>query len=457
MTEITNVEAFGALADLAPWRGDLARLARASRRPSPFTTPEYLAAYLAHEERVHAGSEPLLLLAFAGPAPVGFLALRRRPERILGLPCTRLEFLTTRDSDRPAVVALPEDERACAEAFYRHLATREAGWSTLELAEQDEASGLVAAASVLPRGRFLVRRYPNNPNGTVVLGPQGFGPWFQGLTGEQRSKVTRRARALLGPGDVELMVSDDRRALPELLDLYLDIEARSWKVVARAGISRHPERIAFFRSLMAAHQPASPVFLFLVRDGLPIAGFLTLSFERCVYGLEMAFDEAESELSPGNVLMLLAIRDAAARGGQAFNMLGNFEYHKARWGAAVTETSAVQVFRRGSPPHLKALAGALRRRVLGTGPTQRDVEYNLSRQGRAASPSPVDRAASRAGALATVARLTGAGHAVERLAGAALAALLPFEIPGLSPASGSPAPRRRGQRAQGTATPGTKA
>jgi len=444
-SEGVEVEVFRRLADLAPWRGALADLNLASGRPSPFQTLEYLEAYQAHDEQAQAGAEPLVLVAFAGGRPIGLLPLRLRPARALGLRCARLEHFTVHDADRPGLVARAEDEARCAEAFLRHLTGREPGWDLLELAEQDASSPLASAAAVLPDGRFYVRRFPNNPNGTVEL-RRGFEPWFRGLHREQRSKMTRRARALLGPGDVELLVTRSRAAAAALLDLYLDVEGRSWKAAARAGIARHPERVAFFRSLLAPGQPAEPTFLFLLRAGLPIAGFLTLAFERTVYGLEMAFDEAEGEAAPGNVLMLLAIREAAARGATGFNMLGNYEYHKARWKAAVTETAAIQVFRRFGPHHLRAVVGEWRRRVVGSGTTQRDVEFNLTRHRAAGRPREDLREAARSAAEARLARLAAEGHALERCRGAALAALLPFAIPGLTPPAAAPPPRRRGQR-----------
>ncbi len=447
-TGVTEVQAFRSVEAAAPWRDAIARLNQASRRPSPFQTLEYLETYAAHDEQARPGDEPLLLLALADGEPVGFLALRRRLDRVAGLRCARLDHFCLHDADRPGLSARPEDERACAAAMLRHLAEREPGWSLLELGEQDAGSPFTAAGELLPGRRFYVRRFPNNPNGTVDLAA-GFEPWFKALHGEQRSKVTRRARTLLGPGDVELVVARGGAGPAALLDAYLELEGRSWKAPAHAGISRHPERVAFFRALLAPGGPAEPTFLFLLRGGLPIAGFLTLAFGRATYGMEMAFDEAEAEQAPGNVLMLLAIREAAAQGAAAFNMLGNFEYHKARWRAEVTETDAVQVFRRLGPHHLRAVAGEWRRRLLGAGTSQRDVEYNLTREPAGAPATagrqPAELEAARAAAAAALAGLAGQAGAPARYTGPALAALLPFDIPGLTPPP-PPAPRRRGQR-----------
>jgi hypothetical protein len=440
------VEVLRDLAALRPWYGAVEALNLASRRPNPFQSPRYLEIYAAHDEQPVRGAEPLLLLVLDGEVPVGFLALRRRPERVLGWAGSRLEPFVIRDCDRFGLVSRPEDEARCAAAAFATLVELE-GWGLLELPEQDATSPLVPDPAVVPPSRFYVRRYPNNPNGTIPLAG-GAAAWYRALGGDQRSKVARRARALLGAADVELVTSRDPAAAGALLDLYLEVEARSWKVAARAGVARHPERVAFFRALLQPPYPATPVFHFLLRRGLPIAAFLVLDFAGVAYGLEMAFDEAESEAAPGNVLTLLAVVSAAARGAGAFNMLGNYEYHKARWRAVVTETSAVQVFRRGSAHHLKAVAGDLRRRLAGARRSQRDVEFNLSRpHGEAAPPTPGDDGGALERAQATLARL---GAGVWRASGSALDAILPFDLAPGRDAPGPP-PRRRGQRSRGLA------
>jgi hypothetical protein len=49
----------------------------------------------------------------------------------------------------------------------------------------------------------------------------------------------------------------------------------------------------------------------------------------------------------------------------------DFAYAKRRWGAEVTETRRLQVFRGASVHGLKALAGTLKRRLRGPGPAGR--------------------------------------------------------------------------------------
>src|SRR5574342_242507 len=95
-----EVRAYRSLAELEPLAGRLDELNLASRRPSPFATFGYLRTYLEFDEHACAGSTPLLLVAFDGAGPVGFLPLRTAPVRTLGLAATRVELLATHDTDR---------------------------------------------------------------------------------------------------------------------------------------------------------------------------------------------------------------------------------------------------------------------------------------------------------------------------------------------------------------------
>jgi hypothetical protein len=82
------------------------------------------------------------------------------------------------------------------------------------------------------------------------------------------------------------------------------------------------------------------------------------------------------------------------------------------------------------------------------------VAFNLSRQGLAGAGDAIDRERSRREATTRLDRLALEGHGVARWEGPALAALLPFDVPGLTPRTPpSPKPRRRGLRQKAAAPP----
>jgi CelD/BcsL family acetyltransferase involved in cellulose biosynthesis len=371
------VRAYRSLDGLGPLVERLDALNLASRRPSPFATIPYLRAFLANDEFADGSEEPLLLVAFAQGEPVGWLPLRRHRARALWIPSTRIEFLVTHDNDRPGLSCRAADEARCAEAFLRHLVDREPSWSWLEWMEQDGSSPLARVAH--GASGFFVRRFANNPNATVECRWANAGEYYRSLSRNFRASLRKGVNRLFSEGRVEFASSSDPEATARLLDLHLELEQRSWKGPSKAGIGRHPRRIAFFRSLLDAAQPMRMSFRILLIDGVPIASELNGLFEETWYSMEVAYDESYRDCNPGHLLFLMTIRDALERRSRAVNLLNNYAYVKRRYNAVITETAAVQIFRPGTPPWAKAHLGDLRRRLLGRGTTQADVAYNLEK------------------------------------------------------------------------------
>ncbi len=434
-----SVVAHRSLGSVRPLAPALDALNRASRRPSPFASLEYLEAFEAHDEHAIAGQAPLLLVVEAGGLAVGWVALRGIRERPLGRRSTRVTFLTTHDVDRPGLVCRPEDEARCAEAVWRHLLDQE-GVDTIELMAQDEASPLLPGGRPLPGWR--IRTFDSIPNSTIPLGQASLADWFGGLQKKHRLNVGRLGRRLLSAGRVELLTARHPDALGPFLELYLDVERRSWKAEAAAGIGRHPARIELFRNQCQAGRSAAPVIHLVTLDDLPVAAMFGVEFAGGLYAREITFDEGCADLAPGHLLMLLAVGEAMQRGCAFVNLLGFFGYYKSRWGAMVTATRGVQLRRRWSAAWALALWQAALRRLRPAGAVEGAEAFNPARReteapepaGGASPAAPPARQAERALLRDALARL--APGRVTRLGGAALEAALPFrisEVPGRPP------------------------
>jgi hypothetical protein len=420
------VLAFHSLAELHPHGPALDALNLVSRRPSPFETLEYLESFLGHDEHAVSGQAPLLLLMLDAGVVAGWVALRVLRERVLGLATSRVTFLVTHDVDRPGLVCRPEDEERCADAVWRHLLDRE-GADAIELMAQDEHAALLPGGRAFPGWR--VRIFDSIPNSTIPVPPTTLAGWFQGLGKKHRLNVGRLGRRLLAAGSVELLTARHPDDLDAFLDLYLDVERRSWKGPAAAGIGRHPARIALFREQCRPGRAVAPVIHLVALDGVPVAGMFGVEFAGTLFAREIAFDEGYEGLAPGHLLMLLAIGDAMSRRLSAVNLLGFFGYYKSRWGAVITPTRGLQLLRRWSPPWVAAWLQAVRRRIRpGPAPAPGET-FNPARR------EAEDGEAPSAGGLP--ARLTERAHLeeallrlpaarVQRLCGAALEAALPF-------------------------------
>jgi len=230
-----------------------------------------------------------------------------------------------------------------------------------------------------------------------------------------------------------------------LLELYLDVERRSWKEVVKVGLARHPERLAFFQALCEPDQPLRLGYDFVLLDGAPISSMMSAAFGDTWYAFETGYDSAYGDLSPGYLTWLLAFRHGCSLGLRAYNLQTAYSYYKSRWGGVTTDTWVAQVHRVPSLPWLKGRLGDLKRAILRR-PEQR--LYNEVKRSAETRPSgdPADRpsrAAEAAQAERVLSSLAAQGVEVERLAGEALHRALPFQVEGGGkPAARAPKPIR---------------
>ncbi len=429
-----RTHALRSLDAIAPLRAQIDALNLESRRPCPFSTYEYIETFLAHDEYGARPEEMLFLAAFDGDKLVGYLPLRKHRDRLFRVPYRKVDVLLSHDTDRPHVVARPDDEARCSDAFYQYLLEREQGWSFLELTMQDADSKLATPPQV-NRLRFYARRSESMPNTTIPLTYKSFGDYFNAIPSSHRKNMARLCRRLINAGRVEVVSATDPRARPALFELYLDLERRSWKEAAHAGIRRNPRRIAFYRALCKPDQPFEMGFDFVLFDDLPISAMFSGAFASTLYGLEMCFDREYEDLGPGHLLTIMTMRRAIEGGYRAFNFNGNYAYYKSKMGGVVTETSAVQIYKVGTIPWLKARAGELKRRLQP--PVEEEHRFNADRrrvEGESESkphkekeaPTRAPRLEERERTRIALEKLGHEGIPLGRLSGPALDRALPF-------------------------------
>lgn len=413
--ERLSVKAFTSLADVRRHREAMNALNLASRRPCPFSTVEYLETFLAHDEFGAKERELLVLAAFDGERLVGTLTLRKHWARLgRGLFFRRVGVMVSHDTDRPHVVSRPEDEARCAQAFYEHL-VQQGGWSLLELNFQDSQSALLAPPPLNPL-RYWVRRYENMPISCAPVAWADLDGYLKSRSKGSRRAFTRSFRRTAEAGRLETVSSSDSAAVPALLELYLDVERRSWKQAAHAGVGRDPRRVAFFRALAQPGQPMPLTVHLVLLDGLPVSGAVVGAFGGVLHALEICFDQDYEQTGCGHLGGLLAFRQAIREGLREVNMNGNYAYNKAHYGAEATPTWAVQVYRVGGLPWLKAQAGRVKRWLKPEAAAAGDFNPERREHETHTAERPA-RAEERARAQAVLDELAAKRAKLERLSG----------------------------------------
>jgi len=297
----------------------------------PFTRPAWFRCcgegYGEHRQRLTLTvREHGRLLAVA---PLWRSTLRER-----GLPCRRLEFVSSPDSPRVDLVVDPQRRQQTLDALIRHVLRERRDWDVTELARwPSDSPNLEASRRLLARagGRFLVARSSLIPYVVVEGGWEGFL-----RTRSQKFRKTARNVAnrvqRLGGVEVCLYESDpDGR----ILDEFVALSERSWKYERGVALASREGASRFFRALTpVAGQRGWLLAWVLRKDGRAIATEYALRHDGTVYALRADFDQDFHEYSPGAYLQNRILEHVFDGGYREYNSgpgASAYKLHAADW------------------------------------------------------------------------------------------------------------------------------
>lgn len=404
---MTSVRWLRGLEEIDRNRSVLVGLAHQTGRQLPFAHPDFLRAYVSHFEYSTEPPQAEVLLAEEAGKPIGFLATRVSRATVWSrLRTAERSLLVTHDHDRFNLVASPQNERAAARGIVAELLSHPCA-SALDIA------GLVVGSPLHAELHAQARRAPTwsvfdialPPFSTVPVTYASLADYFGSLSKTMRSNVSRQGRRLFAAGEVELLTARGANEVSPLFPAFLDVERRSWKYSAQAGVLRSPRRTAFFRDVAEGRTSYEPILVGVVLDGVLIATLLLGRYGNEMWALEMSFDDQYGSLGAGHLLLLLAMREAIHHGVVAVGFLQHFAYFKRRWLATEVPVVSTRVVRVGSPLHVRHVGGNLLRRAatkVGRSPGDADsdddvVSFAPSKSSARphTSPIPRDDAASR--------------------------------------------------------------
>jgi CelD/BcsL family acetyltransferase involved in cellulose biosynthesis len=149
-----------------------------------------------------------------------------------------------------------------------------------------------------------------------------------------REDLRRARRKAEGRGEVrsEVAVASSREELRKYLEFAFRIEHSGWK--GRNGtsiLSNGPRRTFFERYAFSAWGDGTLRLRFLRINGAYVAAQYAVESARSYWLLNVGYDEAFRDCSPGNLLLEESIRDAAGNGLLRYNFLGKEEPWTRRW------------------------------------------------------------------------------------------------------------------------------
>ncbi len=170
------------------------------------------------------------------------------------------------------------------------------------------------------------------------------GPWNDyaaKLSSNFRSNLNKAFNKLQKTADVEYAML---RELPAMLDAYPHfgrVEASGWKGEAGTAIVQDQRLDRFYRKLLAGFAPLGRARInTLAVAGTVIAAQFCLVDQRTIYVFKLAYDETNSKLAPGNMLLRRVI---ASGDYDAVNLVGSPPWF-AQWNPASTEVYRLTLF-----------------------------------------------------------------------------------------------------------------
>jgi CelD/BcsL family acetyltransferase involved in cellulose biosynthesis len=287
------------------------------------------------------GADHELAVSVAGPvdAPTAVLPLVRHPRRpwtweMLGIR-QMSESMDVRGDDPPGLgLLLTEMARRGVPLRFKRLPAE---------------SRLLPHLQALHGGRAWVRARLAVGTPTITLDDRWREPehhFSKRRRGDFRTAL-RRAEQL---GPVELTIEEPTPAqVAPLFEELVAVEASGWKTRAGSALAGRASMRAFLLRLgqIAAEKKAARL-AFMRIDGRAVAAQFAIEQQDRYSLFKIGFDEEFARCSPGNLLMLHTVRQAAERGLTRFDFLGAAEPWTAVWTDEVRACLDVNVYPRSA-------------------------------------------------------------------------------------------------------------
>lgn len=193
----------------------------------------------------------------------------------------------------------------------------------LEFTRVPASSLLIPAMQKAAKGRGMLAVRAADPSPFLELDESWCEPASQ-FSSRRRSDFRRAQRKAEEFGDVTYAME---RPTPDSFDALFEeavaVEAKSWKREAGSAIICDEAKLAFFRRYLRACSGRGEARIATMRiDGELVAMHLAVAWRERYWLYKIGFDEAYARCSPGTLLMLHAMGEAAREGLTAFEMMG---------------------------------------------------------------------------------------------------------------------------------------
>jgi CelD/BcsL family acetyltransferase involved in cellulose biosynthesis len=263
----------------------------------------------------------------AGGRLVALLPLRAQRGKQYGFPVRQLLSLTNKHSCRFDLLA--EDPKSASRAFLAYL-LKDTSWDVLRLADVPEGGAAWAVLDAAREAGLHSGTWQSARSPYMQL-PSSAEAW-QRQRGRSAKPLRRRRRRLEEKGQVTMERVTGAEGLAERLAEGVELERSGWKAQQGTAIAQGTRRLGFYTDLARVAAESGWLALYFLRlDGKAIAFQYGLEYSGRYLAMKPAYDEALSEVSPGQLLTEGLVQDCIGRGMREVDLLGDDAPFKREW------------------------------------------------------------------------------------------------------------------------------
>lgn len=312
----------------------------------PFLRPEWFASFVKNFEK-----EILLLTVRRGGRLRAVLPLMRKKATLHGVPVKKLQAVFNLQTQRFDLIhgADETERKEIVHAIWTEI-KKLSGWQVLEMRLVKKNSWLKDLLDVATSEKFAngIWQMDSAPFIALQTGDDReklIEEFFKGSRKHLKQELNRRLRRLKELGAVEFVVSHDYS--PELMDVYLQLEADGWKGRGGTAATCDPKVTKLhndFAREVAARNALSIYQLKL--DGKTIAMSVNIRYDRQTVHWKTSYDEKYSRYSPGNLLFRELVSDCLRQNSPEIDFLSPATPNKRFWASGEREHAAFYVFQK---------------------------------------------------------------------------------------------------------------
>ncbi len=314
-------------ADLAGHAAAWAELLLQSPAASPMLSYPHVSAFF--ETQVEPPETWLCLFAYEGENLVGVLPLiASRAVAALGFSLLYLKVPYDALHTSAVDCLTLDGHEEILEIFVDYLARIPRAWPLIRIREVPEISpSMVYLAGGKSRLR-AVKKVSASENYIPV--PADFAAYHAGLSSNFRRQLKRGAKKLEESPEIAFLCREAARPPAENMRRFEEVEDKGWKgeggssVKAAAGVSR-----LFALAAERFHEQGWMEWNFLESAGETVGAHYAVRIRRTLFLLKIAYDEAYSACSPGNLLIEKTVQHAIEAGDvDEINCVADCAWHR---------------------------------------------------------------------------------------------------------------------------------